>query len=64
MTVAETTAFKCKCEECGHEWVAGVMPSRCAKCKSRKWNSGGPDEGSGLPVRGEDHGAGLTGLVG
>jgi predicted adenine nucleotide alpha hydrolase (AANH) superfamily ATPase len=32
--------FHCKCErdECGYEWEPEVVPSRCPKCKSRRWN--------------------------
>lgn len=31
-----------KCDVCGHRWLSeGIMiPKRCAKCKSGKWNSG------------------------
>lgn len=28
------------CEACGHEWLAKEKPQRCARCKSRKWDSG------------------------
>jgi hypothetical protein len=28
------------CDECEHEWIAGGFPKRCARCKSRNWNSG------------------------
>jgi len=29
-----------KCEVCGHEWLSGGRPKRCAKCKSMKWDEG------------------------
>lgn len=29
------------CDACQHEWLTGEYPKRCARCKSRKWNSGG-----------------------
>ena len=32
-------AYWCTCEKCGHEWLAVVVPPRCAKCKSRRWCS-------------------------
>src|SRR5437016_4530939 len=30
-----------KCEVCGHVWVGGERPKRCARCKSRRWDDGG-----------------------
>jgi hypothetical protein len=26
------------CDRCGHEWITSLVPSHCAKCRSRKWN--------------------------
>lgn len=30
------------CDRCSHEWLAvgESIPTHCAKCKSRRWNSG------------------------
>lgn len=32
--------YHCKCErsECTYEWEPETIPSRCPKCKSRRWN--------------------------
>ena len=40
--IRELTVYKCKCEKCGHEWATKeyVVPIRCAKCNSVKWNEG------------------------
>lgn len=38
--IKEVVASACTCDECGHEWLARVVPARCAKCKSRRWNAG------------------------
>ena len=32
------TVHECKCERCGHKWVALKLPTSCASCKSRSWN--------------------------
>ncbi len=29
----------CRCAVCGHRWIAEGVPLRCAKCKTRRWNS-------------------------
>lgn len=29
---------ECKCERCGHKWLAFKLPVACARCKSRSWN--------------------------
>jgi len=33
-------AFVCGCEQCGHLWLSvdNLLPRRCAKCKSMRWN--------------------------
>ena len=40
--ISEFVCFKCKCEKCGHGWTtkAHVIPIRCAKCNSVRWNEG------------------------
>jgi len=35
----DVVALWCQCDQCKHEWLACGLPIRCAKCKSRKWNS-------------------------
>jgi hypothetical protein len=31
------------CDDCGYEWPkSDKAPLRCAKCRSRRWNQGGP----------------------
>jgi hypothetical protein len=41
--IEKVKAFKCTCDytDCGHFWVSLEMPARCAKCKRRRWNTGG-----------------------
>jgi predicted Zn-ribbon and HTH transcriptional regulator len=29
---------ECKCERCGHTWVAFKLPKACANCKQTGWN--------------------------
>ena len=34
------------CDLCGHEWIPTItLPTHCAKCKSRQWNSGSKERG-------------------
>lgn len=33
--------FACKCDVCGHEWMARLVPDRCSACKTRRWLHGG-----------------------
>jgi hypothetical protein len=41
------TRLAAHCDVCSHEWLTSIAPSHCARCKSRKWNSGaGPKEAS------------------
>jgi primosomal protein N' len=47
-----------ECDVCGHRWLSETVkvPTRCAKCKSSKWNASGPgatDQGQKLGD--EDH---------
>lgn len=32
-------AFECWCLRCGHIWTAFTLPTRCAKCKARGWQT-------------------------
>jgi hypothetical protein len=32
------TVYDCRCERCGHSWLALKLPTACASCKSRSWN--------------------------
>ena len=34
-----------QCGSCGHIWLkSGVVPTHCAKCRSRRWNDGSKAE--------------------
>ena len=37
----ESTARVWVCEQCTHVWLMGeIVPTHCAKCRSRRWNDG------------------------
>jgi hypothetical protein len=38
MRAAKATVYRCKCERCGHAWIAMKPPLRCAGCKSPYWD--------------------------
>lgn len=49
-TMSVLTVQCCKCDQCGHVWYSPrLLPRRCAKCKSMRWNSGtkSDDDGRG-----------------
>ena len=51
----ESTAQVWVCDQCKHVWLMGeIVPTHCAKCRSRRWNNG-----SGKPrdtrVNSEEH---------
>ena len=32
--------YDCKCERCGHKWMAyEKLPIACAKCKTKSWKT-------------------------
>jgi hypothetical protein len=33
------TVYDCRCERCGHSWLALKLPTACASCKSRSWRT-------------------------
>jgi hypothetical protein len=43
-------AIECVCDICGHKWIAGAIPKRCARCKSRIWNCDGEKPAEPEPV--------------
>lgn len=51
--MSETTAQAYVCDECGHIWLkTAKLPTHCAKCHTRKWNSGAkPPETAPLDVK-------------
>ena len=49
----QTWAWVCGFEDCGHIWLmtGEEAPAKCAKCRRRGWNAGGPIKRSAAPKR-------------
>jgi len=43
-------AYECVCGVCNHKWIAGAIPKRCARCKSRIWDCDGAEPEAAEPV--------------
>ncbi len=46
MAVISISACDCRCEVCGHSWLASTPPTTCPACASLDWNGNAP-----LPLR-------------